>query len=66
MSLSDAIKLLSNIVKSSTSLDEFKHFDLTLAPAAEYEKYLQALVIVRENISRGVLTQEKLKSILFN
>jgi hypothetical protein len=65
MELEQAVKQLANLVKNSTALDEFKHIDLALAPAAEQEKYLEALVIVRENITRGTLTQDKLAKILF-
>jgi hypothetical protein len=65
MELEQAVRQLAHLIKNSNSTDEFKHIDLALAPAAEQDKYLEALVVVRENISRGILTQEKLAKILF-
>jgi hypothetical protein len=57
MEISDAINLLKNLVKTSTSLDEFNHLDLSIAQAHERSRYQKAMQVVGVAIKAGELDQ---------
>jgi len=59
MDLNKAIEFLKEGVKISTSLDEFKHIDLTLFPASAQKKAQECFMIVSKAIRDGELTQEE-------
>lgn len=59
--LDEAIKLLRNAVKYS-HLDNQKHLDLTLVQATERAEYEKALMICRQEVIKGTLTDEELKN----
>lgn len=61
MDLDSAIKLLKNIVKES-HLPGQKHIDLTLAQADERSRYEKALMITRQEVIKGTLSDEELKA----
>ena len=58
--LDAAIELLKNAVKFS-HLDNQKHIDLTLVQADERARYEKALMICRQEVIRGTLTDQELK-----
>jgi len=60
MDLESAIKLLKNIVKES-HLPGQKHIDLTLAQADERAEYEKALMLTRQEVIKGTLSEEDLK-----
>ena len=60
MSVEEAIKLLQNIVKDS-HLDNQKHLDLTLAPAEERDKYQTAMMLIRQEVAQGRMTDDEVK-----
>jgi intracellular sulfur oxidation DsrE/DsrF family protein len=64
MEISEAMKLLSNVVNTSTSLDQFKKIDLDLLPASEVGKYKFALAICQNAIKNGDITKEDFAKIL--
>jgi hypothetical protein len=64
MEINEAINLLKNIMKNSTALDEFRHINLTLAPASERPKYQKALKIVADSIQAGKISKEDVQKIL--
>lgn len=55
-----AIKKLKEIAKES-HLKNQPHLDLTLADAQQRHTYMEALVIARECIANGELTEDQLK-----
>lgn len=63
MTVQEAIKLLKNIVKDS-HLDDQKHLDLTLAPAEKRDEYNYAIMLVRQEVAQGRMSEEELKSTL--
>lgn len=56
----DAVKLLKKAVKYS-HLDNQKHVDFSLVNANHLDEYKKAMMIVREAVSDGELTEEDLK-----
>ena len=63
MTIEQAVKLLKNIVKDS-HLDNQKHLDLTLAPAEERDRYQHAMMLVRQEVAQGRMSEEELKNTL--
>jgi hypothetical protein len=61
MNLDEAISLLKNAVKYSVVKNQ-KHLDLTLVSAEERPKYQKALVIVNDEVQKGILTDADLKA----
>jgi hypothetical protein len=61
MNLDEAISLLKNAVKYSVVKNQ-KHLDLTLVSAEERPKYQKALVIVNDEVQKGLLTDADLKA----
>lgn len=59
--LDEAIKLLRNAVKYS-HLDNQKHLDLTLVQADQRADYEKALMICRQEVIKGTLTDADLKT----
>ena len=55
-----AIKKLKEITKES-HLNNQPHIDLTLADAQKRDTYIEALVIARNSIANGELTEDQLK-----
>jgi hypothetical protein len=60
MTTDEAITLLKTIVKDS-HLDNQKHLDLTLAPAEDRDQYQYALMLIRQEVARGNMTEEEVK-----
>jgi hypothetical protein len=58
LDLESAMELLKSIVKESTALDKARHFDLTLAPSHERDKYLAALKRVQKAIRLKEVAQD--------
>ena len=61
MNLDEAISLLKNAVKYSVVKNQ-KHLDLTLVSAEERPKYQKALVIVNDEVQKGLITDADLKA----
>ncbi len=61
MDLESAFDLLKNIVKQSEALDEARHFDLTLVPALERDKYLIAFIRIQKAIRSKEITLEEVE-----
>ena len=61
MDLEAAIKLLKNAVKES-HLPGQKHIDLSLVQAGERARYEKALMITRQEVIKGTLSEDDLKT----
>lgn len=59
MNLDEAIKLVRNAVKYTGTIDQ-KHIDLTIVPAAERERYQQALAVMQTAVKAGTLSKDDL------
>ena len=58
MTTEQAIELLKKIVKHSTALDEFRHFDLSLISIEERPTYQSAIKAVAQALKKKEITQE--------
>lgn len=65
LTLEQAIELLRNCVKKSTSLDQFPHIDLSLVPASKQARYQEALKLAYAMIKKGEIGQEEFNQKLF-
>jgi len=63
MSFDEAVIILKRAVKYS-HLDNQKHVDLSIVPAAEVPKFQRALMIVREKVNIGEMSESDLKETL--
>ena len=63
MKLDEAIELLKDVVRPSTSaLDNHKRIELTLVDASERPQYQKALAICRASVAQGLLSEDDLKT----
>ncbi|MDH4468861.1 MAG: hypothetical protein QE271_12450 [Bacteriovoracaceae bacterium] len=58
MTTEQAIELLKKIVKPSTALDEFRHFDLSLVSVEERPRYQAAIKVVAHALKTKEITQD--------
>lgn len=58
MDLETAFELLKTTVKQSVALDKARHFDLTLVPAQDLDKYILAIKRVQKAVRLKEVTQE--------
>lgn len=63
MSFEEAVKLVKRAVKDS-HLTNQKHIDLTVIPASETKRYNEAMMILREKVNTGEMTEDQLKTTL--
>ncbi len=63
MTFDEAVKLLRNAVKPSHLANQ-PHIDLTLISAAERFKYEKALMITRQEVAQGRISENQLKILL--
>ncbi len=57
--LEEAINLLRRAVKDS-HLENQKHLDLTLVSAHERGQFQRALIVTKESIRQGIISQDEL------
>lgn len=56
--LNDAIALIKKTVKNAGTIDQ-KHIDLTLVPAEEQPRYVEALKTVQTAIKGGIIGRDE-------
>jgi hypothetical protein len=63
LNFEQAVELLKNAIKYS-NIEGQKHLDLSVVPASESERYQKALMITRQQVAQGLVSEDDLKHML--